>query len=166
VQSLMVDRFSDVEEVAVCQAMPGPQVVTAPQVTVKGSPGDYVVTVDVTNRAPYPLLATVPENVRSSWLSGGGLDVQIPKPITIPAHGSSRISLAVGVANCNVAVEGAQAGYAFDVLAFTDARDGPYNPMSRESDEDFSLYDSALIKSYCGPPELPGIHSSGNGHLK
>jgi hypothetical protein len=168
VQSLMVDRFSDTEEVAVCSAMPGPQVVTA-TMTSRPSyllPGDYVYTIDVTNRASYPLLATMPTNVRSSWMAGAGLDVQIPVPTTIPAHGSARISLFIGVENCNTALEAAQAGYSYDVLAFTDARDGQYSPQSRETDQGLALYDSAVIKGYCGTPELPGVHSSGNGHLK
>ncbi|HXR73079.1 hypothetical protein [Actinocrinis sp.] len=167
-QSLMVDRFSDVEEAAVCAAMPGPQVVTA-TATSRPSyllPGGYIYSIDITNRAPYALLATMPTNVRSSWISGAGLDVQIPTPTTIPAHGSARISLYIGVENCSTALEAAQAGYGYDVLAFTDARDGPYNSQSRESDQGLTLYDSAVIKQYCGTPELPGIHSSGNGHLK
>ena len=168
VQSLMVDRFSDVEEVAVCAAMPGPQVVTATATSTPKYllPGDYIFSIDVTNRASYPLLATMPTNVRSSWLSGAGLDVQIPPPVTVPAHGSAHIALVVGVENCNVALEATQAGYGYDVLAFTDARDGPYSTRSRESDQAIALYDSAVIKRYCGPPELPGIHSSGNGHLR
>lgn len=168
VQSLMVDRFSDVEEVAVCAAMPGPQVVTATTASRPSYllPGSYIYSVDVTNRAPYPLLAAMPTNVRSSWMAGAGLDVQIPAPVTIPANGSTRISLFIGVSNCNVALEAAQAGYAYSALAFTDARDGLYNPRSRESDQDLTLYDAAVIKQYCGTVELPGIHSSGNGHLK
>jgi hypothetical protein len=166
VQSLMVDRFSDVEEAAVCGAMPGPQVVTATHVSATGSPGDYTYDIDITNRAPYPLLATMPLNVRASWMSGAGLDVQIPSPVTVPAHGSAVVSLAVGVENCNVAREAVQGGWAYDALAFGDARDGPYNPQSRESEQSLPLYDPAVINKYCGPSELPGISGSGNGHLK
>jgi hypothetical protein len=166
VQSLMIDRFSDIEEATVCGVMAGPQVVTATDAVSRGTPGDYTYTVDVTNRAPFPLVATMPTNVRGSWMASAGLDVQIPAPVTIPAHGSARIALAVDVGNCNLALEGADAGYAFDTLVFTDARDGPYNPKSRQSTQSLSLYDSSVIKSYCGPSELPGISSSGNGHLE
>ncbi|HZU57269.1 MAG TPA: hypothetical protein VFA06_15465 [Actinocrinis sp.] len=170
VQSLMVDRFSDVEEVTVCAAMPGPQVVTATKASTLPMlfPGDYLYDVDVTNRAPFPLLAAIPLNLRASWMSGAGLDVQLsnPLPVTVPARGSARIELFVSVQNCNVAREAVQAGYAYDALAFTDARDGPSNPQARESDQSLALYDPAVINQYCGLPELPGISGGGNGHLK
>lgn len=166
VQSLMVDRFSDVEEADVCGVMPGPQVVTAVKATAMPFPGDYFYDVEVTNRAPYPLLAAVPLNLRASWVSGAGLDVQIPTPVTVPARGSARITILVSVQNCNIAREAVQAGYAYDAVSFTDARDGPFNPLSRESDQSLALYDPAVINHYCGPPELPGISGSGNGYVK
>lgn len=159
VQSLMVDRFSDVEEADVCGVMPGPQVVTATKAATTPMlfPGSYLYDVDVTNRAPFPLLAAIPLNLRASWMSGAGLDVQLSTPVTVPARGSARIGLFVSVQNCNIAREAVQAGYAYDALAFTDARDGPFNPLARESDQSLALYDPAVINQYCGPPELPGI---------
>lgn len=163
VQTLMVDRFSDIQEQAVCRAMPGPQVVTSASSVPDKAPGKYTFVIDVTNRAPFPLLATMPSNVVQSWQGIAGLDVQAPAPTTIPPHGSAVITVPIAIASCGLALQAAQSAYAVDALAFTDARDGPNNPLSRESDQSLALYDFGVITRYCGTLELPGISGGGVG---
>ncbi len=164
VQTLMVDRFSDIQEEAVCTVMPGPAVVTATRTVRSMRPGIYSIVADVTNRAPYPLLATVPSNVVQTWESAAGLTIQQPIPVTIPAHGSASIEIPVVIDSCILALEAGNYGY--DTLSFTDARDGPDDPLARSSDEPLSMDDYSIVKPYCGPLELPGISGSGNGHLQ
>lgn len=162
VQTVMVDRFSDVQEAAVCAVMPGPQVVTSTTVVRSATPGTYTYIVDVTNRAPYPLLMTVPSTTIQDWQSAAGLVVQAPAPVTIPAHGSSSVALRVAVSSCMLALE--SGSYGFDTLAFVDARDGPDDPLARESDQSLVLGNPSAVKPFCGTLELPGISGGGNGN--
>lgn len=163
IQTLMVDRFSDIQEQAVCRAMPGPEVVTSESSVPSATPGVYTFVVGVSNRAPYPLLATMPSNVVAEWQSIGGLDVQPPAPTTIPPHGSAVISIPIAIGSCGLALRSEQEAYAFDSLAFTDARDGSDNPLARESDQNLMLYDLGAIRHYCGTLQLPGINGGGSG---
>lgn len=162
VQTLMVDRFSDIQEAAVCAVMPGPQVVTSTSTALSNTPGTYTYNVKVANRAPYPLLMTVPSNVIQDWQSAAGLVVEAPSPVTIPAHGSSSVAIPVTISSCTLALE--SVSYGFDTLAFVDARDGPDDPLARESDQSLLLDDQSVVKPYCGPLELPGINGGGNGN--
>lgn len=164
VQTLMVDRFSDIQEQAVCRVMPGPQVVTSVSSVPSRTPGKYTFVIDVANRAPYPLLASMPSNIVEDWQGIAGLDVQAPAPTTIPPHGSAAITIPIAIGSCQLALQALQSAYPAQAFAFTDARDGMNNPLSRESDQDLALYNSAVITRHCGTLQLPGINGGGSGN--
>jgi len=163
-QTLLVDRYSDIAEQSVCGAMLGPQVVAETTYTpTPGFPGAYKVTMPIYNRAAFPLRMTLPSTAVQDWATGGGLNIQGPDSVMIPAHGSSTVVFAVNVASCVPALGAADSGYSFDTLVFTDGRDDPNSSQTRQENESLFLVDADVIKQYCGPPELPGIRS-GSGH--
>ncbi|MBS2961717.1 hypothetical protein KGA66_01565 [Actinocrinis puniceicyclus] len=161
-QTLMIDRFSDIEEQRVCQRMPEPGVITSFGLLHSKTRGTYTVLVGVTNRAPFPLLVWVPADAVTSWRSDSGLDVRAPAPVSIPPRGSANIAIPVSVVSCALALESAQGGYGYDSLAFADFRDGPHNARVHQTEQGLALAAPDEIAKYCGLPELPGIGGGGS----
>jgi hypothetical protein len=148
-ETLQVDRYSDVAEQAVCQRMLGAEVVGTPVYTASPTAGVYTVTVPVTNRAPFPLRASVSSSAIEEWQVNAGLDLKTAGPVTIPARGTWSLSIVVTVVDCTYAKAIAVEGYGFNTLSFTDARNSPDSLDARQQDEALFMADHGLIVQYC-----------------
>jgi hypothetical protein len=156
-QILIVDHYSETAEQAVCARMPDPQVLTSTSYAPSATAGAYTVTVTVADRAPFPLLMTLPTGVLDDWSRGAGLDIQVPPPSIVAPHGSATMRIRVDVTGCVSALVAARGRYAFNTLYLTDARISP--DSSRQSNQSVALADPDVIEQYCGSLEQPGVGS-------
>lgn len=150
-ETLMVDRFSEITEQAVCQQVPGPQVVRAWSIS-PGPPrttGTYTVTVTATNRAPFPLRMDLPQSAVQNWSSGGGLELATSDDVVIPPGGDGTIAITAKVVDCPSAVEAATNHFAYDTLAFSDGRDAADYPQARQFFQAVPVADQNSIMRYC-----------------
>jgi hypothetical protein len=160
-EALQVDRFSQVAEQAVCQRMPAPEVVESTAFTPARTAGAYTVTVAVANRASFPLRMALSPSAVQTWSTTAGLTISAGDALTIPPHGTETFAITASVDSCTLANPMATAGYGFDSLVFTDARDAPGSFNARQQDIALVLADSAVIKAYCGDRGLTVGGTSG-----
>ena len=148
-ETLQVDKYSDVAEQSVCQRMLGPEVVGTPTYTPSGRPGVYSVSVPVTNRASFPLRAALSASSAQDWATNAGLAISTTGPKTIPPHATATVTVSVSILSCTAAKAVAAEGFAFDTLAFTDARNSLDGLDARQQDEALFVADHGLIIQYC-----------------
>ncbi|MGH6657690.1 MAG: hypothetical protein ACRDVE_21085 [Actinocrinis sp.] len=153
-ERLIIDRFSEISEAAVCGQMQPPFVVRSVRFgpVPPGRPGLFTVAVTATNRAPFPLRMRLPQSAVDAWTSVGGLVVSAPRDTIIPPHGTGTITLTAAVQNCSSAQQAGQGDYGLDALAFSDARDGADSPLARVSDAALNLVDLPALMAFCYPP--------------
>jgi hypothetical protein len=148
-ETLVVDRYSQIAEQAVCTQMPTPQVVQSTTFSPSRESGVYITKVTAVDRAPFPLRMTLSQSAVESWTSGGGLYLSAPGDTIIPPHGTGTIAIAVKVTDCPTAQLAASNDYAYDTLAFSDARDAPGAPQARMIDQAMPIADLNTIMAYC-----------------
>lgn len=148
-ETLMVDRFSEIPEQAVCARMPGPQVVRAVNVTPSHTPGTYTVNVTATNRANFPLRMALLQSAIENWASGGGLEVAGTDDVLIPPHGTGSIAIPVSVDDCATAGEAASDGFSYDTLGFSDGRDAAGYAQARLIQQSVPIANLDAIMTYC-----------------
>ena len=149
-ETLVVDHYSQIAERAVCARMPAPQIVQSTTFSEPRESGVYIAEVTVINRAPFPLRMSLPQSAEESWTSGAGLYLSAPGDTIIPPRGTGAIAIAVKVTECPLAQEAASNAYAYDTLAFTDARDATGAPQARMIDEAaVPLADLDSVMTYC-----------------
>ncbi|HEV2343552.1 MAG TPA: hypothetical protein VGS97_05610 [Actinocrinis sp.] len=148
-ETLMVDRFSEIAEQAVCARMPGPQIVRAVTVTPSRTPGTYTVTVTATDRAAFPLRMALLQAAVENWESGGGLQVATRDDVLIPPHGTGSIAISVSVDDCAAAGGAASGAFLYDTLGFSDGRDAAGYPQARLIQQTVAIADPNAIMTYC-----------------
>jgi hypothetical protein len=159
-ETLMVDRFSEIAEVAVCDRAPTPQIVRsttfspAPaippnQTHPPSNPTTYVAQVTATNRAPFPLRMSLPETAVQSWADGAGLALSAAGDTIIPPSSTGTIAISVSVTDCPTAQAAASGGYDYDLLTFSDARDAVGAPYVRPFIQNAPITDLSAIMNYC-----------------
>ncbi len=154
VERLIIDRFSEVAETAVCGLSEPPYVVRSTTFsTASRQPGHYAVKVTATNRAPFPLRMRLSDPAVESWAAAGGLGVQGSSATIIPPKGTGTYTIEVTVQNCPTANMLGQQDYALDSLAFSDARDDANSPLARVVDAALNLVDYPFVSRYCYPPQ-------------
>lgn len=148
-ETLMVDRSSEIAEQAVCERMPGPQIVRAVKATPSRTPGTYTVEITATNRADFPLRMALLQAAVEIWAGGGGLEVAAPGDVLIPPHGTGSIAISVSVEDCAAAGEAASDGFAYNTLGFSDGRDAAGYPRARMVQQSVPIANLNAIMTYC-----------------
>lgn len=150
-ETLVVDRFSQIAEHAVCARAPTPQVVRSTTFAPAPShaPGAYVVNFTAANRTPFPLRMDLPQAAIETWSGGGGLELASAGDTVIPPHGTGTIAISVKVTDCPTAQQATSDGFAFDTLDFSDGRDPAGFARARLINQAVVITDLSAIMAYC-----------------
>lgn len=159
-ETLEVDRFSEIAEQSVCALLPPPEIIrsttflpapASPASRTQNpadSPTTYLVKITASNRATFPLRMDLPQSAIESW-AGGGLGLTAPGDTIIQPKGTGSITISVSVTDCPSAVFSGNSDYAYDLLAFSDARDPAGDQTARSFEPTLPIADQNAIMKYC-----------------
>lgn len=150
-EELLVDPTSQLLEQSVCERLPGPQTVGGTVFTAL-PPGaaSYLVTVSLTNRAPFPLRAVVDQSSADLWPSSAGLSVSLPEPVILGPGAAGQAVIRVNVVDCALALSAAKGHFAYGALEFSDARSNDWNAPSAGFVANLRLAEPSMVDTVCG----------------